>query len=282
VSFSAIKSWNVGSNVKSNFSELPSTNTEKLPIDQTSKKFIEVNENPPDAVEVENQGSIDEVTVNDRGQMQQTLPASQNNKSEWNYSLLTVRNENINVNSREPPTTTANASPSIPRFNHPSTITQKKPIFNDLLKVPYDVLNAPLSETATNEPIKNTQIHINHRQKINDTIIISNHHFQQFVHKNPQQVSSTTPSLGHYHSTPMPEQNYEVDETVSLMTNGRAHGIQSTTPKLPPTTEKNFQPALHAQINVDGQDAKFGVVFEGRDFRKYKVEEKTADGFIVG
>lgn len=283
MSFSAIKSWNVGSSVKSNFSELPSSNSEEFPVDtvaveQTSKKYIEINQNIPDAMDILNQGNDEvEVTVKNDTGSQQTSPASLNNKNEWNYSLLTVRNENINLNNYQTPATTAIASSSTS-----SSIPQKKPIFNDLLKVPYDILNAPISEPTATEPIKNTQIQINHQQKINDTIT-NYHHFQQFVQKNSQQPRlSTSPSLEHYQSTPMPEQNYEVDETVSLMTNGRAHGIQSTTPKLPPSPtdiEKKFLPSIHA---VDGQDAKFGVVFEGRDFRKYKVEEKTPDGFIVG
>jgi hypothetical protein len=291
VSFSAIKNWNVGSgSAKSNFSELPSSNTEEFPVDavsveQTSKKYMEINQNHSDPMDILNQGNDeDEITVKNVTGSQQTSPASINNKNEWNYSLLTVRNENINLNNHQTPTTTAIASSSS-SSSTTSSIPQKKPIFNDLLKVPYDILNAPISEPTATKPIKNTQIHINHQQKINDTIT-NYHHFQQFVQKNSQQqVQLTPPSLAHYQSTPMPEQNYEVDETVSLMTNGRAHGIQSTTPKLPPSpadVEKNFQPAVHAQVNVDGQDAKFGVVFEGRDFRKYKVEEKTADGFIVG
>ena len=56
------------------------------------------------------------------------------------------------------------------------------------------------------------------------------------------------------------EQNYEVDEAISVMTNGRAHGVQTESPS----------------------NHKFGFVQEGRNFRKYRVEEKTPDGFIVG
>lgn len=57
-----------------------------------------------------------------------------------------------------------------------------------------------------------------------------------------------------------PEQNYEVDEAISVMTNGRAHGVQTESPS----------------------NHKFGFVQEGRNYRKYRVEEKTPDGFIVG
>lgn len=289
MSFSAIKNWNVGGgSAKANFSELPSSKefpVDAVSVEQTSINYMEINQNHSDPIDILNQGNDeDEVTVKNVTGSQQTSPASINNKNEWNYSLLTVKNENINLNNHQIPRATAIASSSS-SSSTTSSIAQKKPIFNDLLKVPYDILNAPISEPTATKPIKNTQIHINHQQKINDTIT-NYHHFQQFVQKSSQQqVELTPPSLAHYQSTPMPEQNYEVDETVSLMTNGRAHGIQSTTPKLPTSpvdVEKKFQPAIHAQVNVDGQDAKFGVVFEGRDFRKYKVEEKTADGFIVG
>lgn len=232
-------------------------------------------------VTVENQGSYFEsqVTVNDSGLPPKLL---NNNNKEWNYSLLTVRNENIKVNDPLTTTTTTSTTPSSSTskaFNN----MQKKPIFNDLLKVPYDVLNAPLVEAPKHhEPIQKTQIHINHQQKINDTIT-NYQHFQQFIQKSPQQHQQPASiRSGYYQSTPMPEQNYEIDESVSLMTNGRAHGVQSTTQKPPLQIEKILQPSIHAQLNIDGQDAKFGVVFEGRDFRKYKVEEKTADGFIVG
>lgn len=236
---------------------------DEIKVEQTTQnyeyKVTEINHN----ITVESQ-----ITVNDSDLPPKLL---NNNNKEWNYSLLTVRNENIKVN--DPLATTA---PLVPSSSTPKAFInmQKKPIFNDLLKVPYDVLNAPLTESPMHEPIKNTQIHINHQQKINDTIT-NYQHFQQFIEKNSQQ---------HHRSgyTPMPEQNYEVDESVSLMTNGRAHGIQSTTQKPTLHIEKILQPSIHAQLNIDGQDAKFGVVFEGRDFRKYKVEEKTADGFIVG
>lgn len=62
-----------------------------------------------------------------------------------------------------------------------------------------------------------------------------------------------------------PEQNYEVDEALSVVTNGRAHGVQPTKPEKKPD---------------DNQ--KFGYVVEGKNYRKYRVEERTADGFIVG
>jgi hypothetical protein len=301
VSFSAIKSWNVGSNAMPK----SSLNDSAPQLSETSESAAVQGNHHHDAAIVleqttstvaygdvggyksaaeavaeknvdENQGSSFEsqVTVNDS-----ELPAKSlsNNNKEWDYSLLTVRNENIKLN--DPPTTATTTTTSTKAAAIASSASlsgmHKKPIFNDLLKVPYDVLNAPRNEPIQppSEPIKRTQIHINHQQKINDTIT-NYHHFQQFIQKSPQEQTPAS----YYQSTPMPEQNYEVDESVSLMTNGRAHGVQSTTPK----AEKSIQPTIHAHVNVEGQDAKFGVVYEGRDFRKYKVEEKTSDGFIVG
>ncbi|KAJ8939172.1 hypothetical protein NQ314_011225 [Rhamnusium bicolor] len=55
-----------------------------------------------------------------------------------------------------------------------------------------------------------------------------------------------------------PEQNYEVDEAV----------------------HKKLK--LRTLIKKEDQDQKVGYVVEGRNYRKYRVEERTADGFIVG
>lgn len=136
--------------------------------------------------------------------------------------------------------------------------------------------------------------------------------------------------------TPTPEQNYEIEESVSVMTNGRAHGIQGsatvTTTAKPfgmRTTKFPDRGAIHHQqqlqqhqyhgnantnANIDNNyddnvanvggldggsdddgiagdgsktgndedDAKVAYVVEGRNYRKYRVEEKTDDGFIVG
>nr|CAH7722355.1 unnamed protein product [Callosobruchus chinensis] len=71
-----------------------------------------------------------------------------------------------------------------------------------------------------------------------------------------------------------PEQNYEVEERISLVTNGRAHGVHqhpTSTPK-----EEHY----NAKKLDDNQ--KVGYVVEGRNYKKYRVEERTSDGFIVG
>ncbi|XP_060803624.1 uncharacterized protein LOC106141769 [Amyelois transitella] len=62
-----------------------------------------------------------------------------------------------------------------------------------------------------------------------------------------------------------PEKNYEIDEKISVLSEGRIHGVQES------TTEKCKE-----------ENCKVGYVVEGRQFKKYRVEERTSDGFIVG
>lgn len=80
-----------------------------------------------------------------------------------------------------------------------------------------------------------------------------------------------------------PEQNYEIDESVSVITNGRTHGIQTLKnlpEKFPSATPALDGKTMEATTDADGQ--KVGYVVEGRNYRKYRVEERTSDGFIVG
>lgn len=70
-----------------------------------------------------------------------------------------------------------------------------------------------------------------------------------------------------------PEQNYEVDEAASVLSDGRVHGVQ-------PTQGNDGGDGTRG----GGTDAprKSGYVVDGKHYRKYRVEEETPDGFIVG
>lgn len=264
VSFSAIKSWNVGN----------SASTSQKRLEQDSNHTL-VQESYPESDEATRVQAPEKYFENPNHH-------EENQQIEMNDKVELYKVENAPSETEKPiiPTNTWNYSHLPINNEHKGNpITQKKPIFNDLLKVPYDVLNAPLTETPAPEPVKGTQIHINHQQKFNDTITSNYQHFQQFIQKNLKPSVMQPP---HYQSTPMPEQNYEVDESVSLMTNGRAHGVQTTTMRTSShSDDNNSQLPSNIPTNQE-QDAKFGYVVEGRNFRKYRVEEKTADGFIVG
>ncbi|XP_073815431.1 uncharacterized protein [Musca autumnalis] len=166
--------------------------------------------------------------------------------------------------------------------------------------------------------------------------------------------------------TPTPEQNYEIEESASVMTNGRAHGVQGSgggnrnsltlpTPQPAAHTFQTNKQRIHFGTNIndgvggsggggtesgylnqqssfndnanapphrnlhadgnpspdynayddgggnddytdddtgqhrapgtsngDGDDSKVAYVVEGRNYRKYRVETKTDDGYIVG
>ncbi|GAB0091976.1 nuclear pore complex protein DDB_G0274915 [Sergentomyia squamirostris] len=138
----------------------------------------------------------------------------------------------------QPPTPFPPSSTPTP----PTPTTTKKIVFN-LDKLPYDLLNRPQS---THHP------HFRPR------------HFTPSSTSETQLESSTPTNT--FVGYPTPEHNYEVDEAVSVVTNGRHHGIQSPSAATPTADDAK----------------KVGYVVEGRNFRKYRVEEKTADGFIVG
>lgn len=177
---------------------------------------------------------------------------------------------------------------------------QRKPIFTDLIKVPYDALNAPLDEYP--QPKQKQPIQIHHQQVFDHNVTSNYQHFQQFIPKpiSPPMMNQNL-NTHHYQTTAQPEQNYEVDEAVSVLTNGKAHGIQTTTSTTPippststirpydisssliPNTDGSEQPQLNdPNQQQQNHDSKFGYVVEGRNYRKYRVEEKTPDGFIVG
>ncbi|CAH2238691.1 uncharacterized protein LOC120627222 [Pararge aegeria] len=78
-------------------------------------------------------------------------------------------------------------------------------------------------------------------------------------------TSPSYPANAQRHIGHEPEKNYEVDEKVSVMTDGQTHGEQPANPE-----------------NCKQENCKVGYVVEGRQFRKYRVEERTPDGFIVG
>lgn len=91
------------------------------------------------------------------------------------------------------------------------------------------------------------------------------------VYSQPSQIYGEPSKIYDSNGRPMEpiEQNYEVDEAVSVGSNGNAHGPQPT--------------EIPGGASTDAEDNhKVGYVVEGRNYRKYRVEERTPDGFIVG
>jgi len=110
-----------------------------------------------------------------------------------------------------------------------------------------------------------------------------------------------------------PEQNYEVDEAVSVLSDGRVHGVQQqptpttavsgsydasssttdsgstdtaitgfTTTLSAITTTTTTTASTTTTTTQAAETRKSGYVVDGKHYRKYRVEEETPDGFIVG
>ncbi|CAI6343601.1 unnamed protein product [Macrosiphum euphorbiae] len=112
-----------------------------------------------------------------------------------------------------------------------------------------------------------------------------------------------------------PEQNYEVDEAVSVLSDGRVHGVQqqptpttavsgsydasssttdsgstdtaitgftTTSSAITTTTTTTTTASTTTTTTQAAETRKSGYVVDGKHYRKYRVEEETPDGFIVG
>lgn len=90
------------------------------------------------------------------------------------------------------------------------------------------------------------------------------------IYSEPSKVydSEGQPVNRQQHGGEPDEENYEIDESVSVGSNGNVHGPQLVVTEETPGASE------------DGH--KVGYVVEGRNYRKYRVEERTPDGFIVG
>jgi len=82
-----------------------------------------------------------------------------------------------------------------------------------------------------------------------------------------------------------PEQNYEVDEAVSVLSDGRVHGVQQQQQDVSSTavtTTSSSSSSSSSEAPAAETPRKSGYVVDGKHYRKYRVEEETPDGFIVG
>lgn len=145
---------------------------------------------------------------------------------------------------------------------------QSRRIVFNLDKLPYDLLNAPIDEKIPQPSIQYSgrSLFTPNFDTKNDVIQNNDDKNSIFNYDYEKQNLVTTTTSTTTEFTPTPEQNYEIDEAVSVMTNGRQHGVQPIIPTPNPADDSQ----------------KTGYVVEGRNYRKYRVEEKTPDGFIVG
>lgn len=100
---------------------------------------------------------------------------------------------------------------------------------------------------------------------------------QPYVEPKQKMWGTTEKNWGmqeNYNGYAQQEQNYEVDESDSVLNDGRAHGVQEP--------DKPLQIKVGNAPTNANDNQKVGYVVEGRNYKKYRVEERTSDGFIVG
>lgn len=160
----------------------------------------------------------------------------------------------------------------------------KKVIFN-LDKLPYDLLNAPASDDEGNSknylfaPHLDTQRFHHFNRKSQDQQFQSRHQLPptSLSHRtttSPQQETTTT----RHDLDWTPEPNYD-EQPPSQTSASIPQSASSTTPN---NSDDDPPESTADAEDADDVDPKVGFVVEGRNYRKYRVEEKTPDGFIVG
>lgn len=150
-------------------------------------------------------------------------------------------------------TTTSTTTPKVP------STTSRKILFN-LDKLPYDLLNAPN---------RNLDLQSNDQQETGQAKSV---HMEELFYnsKPPQTGQVTNAEVDSLH-----EDQQSNDEVVE------EQGDQVELDEEQQGEEKNGEGSVKSQTK-NGDNNKTGYVVEGRTYRKYRVEEKTPDGFIVG
>lgn len=174
-------------------------------------------------------------------------------------------------------TTTPKTSTTSPSKAPPQTATVyysehqvspvKRVIFN-LDKLPYDLLNAPASDEENKNylfaPHLDAQRFHHFNRKSQDQQFQSRH--QLPPSSLPLSPSEEKTKHREYESSSERQEHLAVKPLPSASTPHQESPHSSESP----------------EDSADDDDPKVGFVVEGRNFRKYRVEEKTPDGFIVG
>lgn len=153
----------------------------------------------------------------------------------------------------------------------------KRIIFN-LDKLPYDLLNAPVTDTdgTSNSAARSSGPKAGHQQRIHPLFApqLDGQRFHQFTRKTYGQQFGALPSLpsstNGQKASPADDDGARTDNAGDTMGPTKDSSMDAIAP-MPEEESPDESP-----------DTKVGFVVEGRNYRKYRVEEKTSDGFIVG
>lgn len=188
-----------------------------------------------------------------------TTTTESNDSSEETTSTSVTTTESTTFSSTTttpitPTTTQEEPSTIIIPSSHTST---QRAILHDLNKIPYDKLNAPVDDSNQNNDVHSV--------------------LGKFVPSCKQQQTTTTDETkSDTHFAGLDDdknENTNDDDNTSRYSNNNDDEQKTDDTGI----------AEHSYRSTEEEDdAKFGYVVEGRNYRKYRVEEKTSDGFIVG
>lgn len=156
----------------------------------------------------------------------------------------------------------------------------KKVIFN-LDKLPYDLLNAPASEEENNSknylfaPHLDAQRFHHFNRKAQDQQFQSKHQLPPSSQHHRTTADTRDETTHSHHLDWTPEPNYDHHPPSPTFASNSQSSTSSPPADDPPDADAD-------DTSDDEVDPKVGFVVEGRNYRKYRVEEKTPDGFIVG
>ncbi|CAH0581306.1 unnamed protein product [Chrysodeixis includens] len=263
-----------------------------------SVEFAKYNENIDDSPPTATMPSDHPLTNPSQGLRNRPTNGGRNNARLTTVSFNIVHDSPKATNDNEPSNSYITSSQVIPNqpgfYNPPKIYSQPAQIYSEPAKFysePAKIYSEPskiYSEPAKvySEPAKiysepskfysePASLHLNHN--VPPPSMPPN--YSSWPRQSQRPISSTvvntTPittatngiQMGTTQREHQPEKNYEIDEKVSVLTDGRSHGVQAQET----STEKCKQ-----------DNCKVGYVVEGRQFKKYRVEERTSDGFIVG
>lgn len=178
------------------------------------------------------------------------MPAKVYSQPSWQYSRTT-------------PTTSTTAAPATTTVQNENS---RRIVFNELDKIPYDKLNAPADDKQ-----KKSDLHNNFRKFVPSTRFEHNNNNSPTVHHSQSSSTSSTTSM---------MVNYSNNNDKNLVTS--SYEIKPSNLLTPSITSRPQSDDESQQKMMSNDDSKIGYVVEGRNYRKYRVEEKTSDGFIVG
>lgn len=178
-----------------------------------------------------------------------------------------------NTPTTSPPSQEESSTIIIPTSaSHTTTTSTERIILHDLNKIPYDKLNAPVEDSQNNDlhallgkfvPSNCKQQQQQQQQTTSADIKSTDTHFVSLDDDNAEQN----------------DDNENINESSSTNTENEFHK-EFTEQK---TDDVGVGSAAHSYRSTEEEDdAKFGYVVEGRNYRKYRVEEKTSDGYLVG